>query len=41
MSRTDEVTRWLLAGDPVIRWQAMRDLVDAPVEDWHPERAPR
>ena len=24
--RTDWVIRWLLAGDPAIRWQALRDL---------------
>jgi hypothetical protein len=38
MSQSDEVTAWLLAGDPVIRWQAMRDLADAPAEDWEAER---
>jgi hypothetical protein len=26
---TDEVIRWLLDGDPAIRWQALRDLVGA------------
>lgn len=29
---------WLMAGDPVIRWQSMRDLCDAPPEDWQSER---
>jgi hypothetical protein len=38
MSPSDEVTAWLLAGDPVIRWQAMRDLADAPAEMWQAER---
>jgi hypothetical protein len=38
MPGTDEVTAWLLAGDPVIRWQAMRDLADAPAGDWQAER---
>jgi hypothetical protein len=27
--QTDGVTRWLLDGDPAIRWQALRDLVGA------------
>jgi len=27
---TDEVLAWLLAGDPAIRWQVLRDLVGAP-----------
>src|SRR5262249_28520018 len=26
---TDKVTRWLLDGDPAIRWQALRDVVGA------------
>jgi hypothetical protein len=26
----EAVTRWLLDGDPAIRWQTLRDLVDAP-----------
>src|ERR1700745_512427 len=26
---TDRVMRWLLDGDPAIRWQALRDLVGA------------
>jgi hypothetical protein len=30
---------WLLESDPAIRWQAMRDLADAPVEDVAAERA--
>jgi hypothetical protein len=38
MSRSDEVTAWLLAGDPVIRWQAMRDLADTPADGWQAER---
>lgn len=29
---------WLLAGDPAIRWQTMRDLLDAPVQEWQAER---
>jgi len=26
----DGVIQWLLDGDPAIRWQVMRDLLDAP-----------
>lgn len=33
-----EVIEWLLDGDPAIRWQVLRDLVDAPASDWEPER---
>jgi hypothetical protein len=29
---------WLLAGDPVIRWQVMRDLLDEPPDVWEAER---
>lgn len=38
MSPSGEITAWLMAGDPVIRWQAMRDLAGAPAEDWQAER---
>jgi hypothetical protein len=30
---------WLLAGDPAIRWQVMRDLLDSAPADWQAERA--
>ena len=30
---------WLLAADPAIRWQAMRDLTDAPADQVAAERA--
>src|SRR3989442_4036964 len=30
---------WLLDSDPAIRWQAMRDLTDAPAEEVAAERA--
>jgi hypothetical protein len=30
---------WLLASDPSIRWQALRDLKDAPEAEWAAERA--
>lgn len=33
------VIDWLLAGDPAIRWQALRDLLGAPEADWRAERA--
>ncbi len=34
-----DVTGWLLDSDPAIRWQAMRDLADAPEADWRAARA--
>lgn len=34
-----DVTGWLLGGDPSIRWQVLRDLTDAPVEEVRAERA--
>lgn len=34
-----EVTDWLLDGDPAIRWQALRDLTEAPAEQVAAERA--
>ena len=33
------VVEWLLEGDPAIRWQVMRDLLDTPAADWEAERA--
>ena len=33
------VVEWLLDSDPAIRWQVMRDLTDAPVEEVAAERA--
>jgi hypothetical protein len=30
---------WLLDSDPSIRWQVMRDLLDAPQSEWRTERA--
>lgn len=35
----DTVVDWLLAGDPAIRWQVQRDLLDAPESVWRAERA--
>src|SRR5579871_6389656 len=36
---TDPVIQWLLDSDPSIRWQALRDLTDAPAEEVAAERA--
>jgi hypothetical protein len=33
------VIDWLLDADPAIRWQVMRDLLDAPESQWRAERA--
>jgi hypothetical protein len=33
------LTDWLLDSDPSIRWQVMRDLLDAPESEWTAERA--
>ncbi len=35
----DGVVQWLLDADPAIRWQAMRDLTDAPAHEVAAERA--
>jgi hypothetical protein len=35
----DEVVRWLLEGDPAIRWQVMRDLTGEPPTLWEAEQA--
>ena len=35
----DSALYWLMDSDPSIRWQTMRDLLDAPEEDWSRERA--
>jgi len=31
-------TDWLMAGDPAIRWQTMRDLLGAPASEWQAEQ---
>lgn len=36
---SDPVVEWLLAGDPVIRWQVLRDLLDEPPSVWEEERS--
>ena len=39
MSGSRSPIGWLLQSDPAIRWQAMRDLLDAPEPEWAAERA--
>ncbi len=34
----DKVIDWLMEGDPAIRWQAMRDLLDVPEKKYQAER---
>ncbi len=34
----DQIISWLMEGDPAIRWQTMRDLLDAPARVWKAER---
>src|SRR6476659_5612440 len=39
MAEDDPVVQWLLQGDPAIRWQVLRDLVDASETEVATERA--
>src|SRR5262245_56949072 len=39
MAEDDPVVQWLLQGDPAIRWQVLRDLVNAPETEVATERA--
>jgi hypothetical protein len=39
MADSGSVVNWLLDSDPSIRWQVMRDLLDAPEPEWRAERA--
>src|SRR3954452_1057878 len=39
MADAGPVIDWLLDSDPSIRWQVMRDLLDAPESEWMAERA--
>jgi hypothetical protein len=39
MPGAGSVIDWLLDSDPSIRWQVMRDLLDAPESEWTAERA--
>jgi len=34
----EQAVEWLLEGDPSIRWQVLRDLLDAPPAAWQAER---
>ena len=34
----DSIIRWLLEGDPAIRWQTLRDLAGAPEMEWRAEQ---
>jgi hypothetical protein len=38
MASEESVIDWLLDGDPAIRWQVMRDLLDVPAKTWERER---
>lgn len=38
MTVNDTVIVWLMDGDPAIRWQTMRDLLDAPPHEWQAEQ---
>ena len=38
MKISEATTAWLMAGDPAIRWQTMRDLLDYPETDWQAEQ---
>lgn len=39
VAQSNRVTSWLLDSDPAIRWQVMRDLLDAPEPEYRAERA--
>jgi hypothetical protein len=39
MRRSSPAADWLLDSDPSIRWQVMRDVLDAPEPEWAAERA--
>ncbi|HEX7003528.1 MAG TPA: hypothetical protein VF168_05030 [Trueperaceae bacterium] len=39
MRESEPVAQWLLGADPAIRWQTLRDLLDAPEQMWSEERA--
>jgi hypothetical protein len=38
MVARDGVIHWLMEGDPVIRWQTLRDLAGRPADEWQAER---
>jgi hypothetical protein len=39
LTANDAIITWLMAGDPAIRWQTLRDLCNAPSPVWEAERA--
>ena len=39
MAIANDGIHWLMEGDPVIRWQTMRDLCGTPENEWQAERA--
>lgn len=39
LDRQSPTIQWLLSGDPAIRWQVLRDLLDAPADEVAAERA--
>lgn len=39
MAQGESAVEWLMGSDPAVRWQAMRDLLDAPEREWRAERA--
>lgn len=39
MASKDAVIDWLLASDASVKWQVMRDLLDAPESEWSAERS--
>jgi hypothetical protein len=39
MGTVNDTIAWLLEGDPAIRWQVQRDLLDRPESTWKKERA--
>lgn len=36
---SEELLAWLMDGDPAVRWQVMRDLLDAPQKQWRAQQA--
>ena len=34
----DQIINWLMEGDPAIRWQTLRDLMDVPEQTWKTEQ---
>ena len=38
LSQNSEIISWLMAGDPAVRWQVMRDLLDQDIDSTKEER---